>query len=95
MNALAMGWERTLLELKMYSREKEAVFFNFLFPILLLVMFSTIFGGQFSAADKAAALDVAAADVAVEAAATRSARCGSSAAARRARRHRARRRRAQ
>ena len=51
MNALAMGWERTLLELKMYSREKEAVFFNFLFPILLLVMFSTIFGGQFSAAD--------------------------------------------
>ena len=56
MNALAMGWERTLLELKMYSREKEAVFFNFLFPILLLVMFSTIFGGQFSAADKAAGI---------------------------------------
>jgi ABC-2 type transport system permease protein len=57
MNALAMGWERTLLELKMYSREKEAVFFNFLFPILLLVMFSTIFGGQFSAADKAAGMN--------------------------------------
>jgi ABC-2 type transport system permease protein len=53
MNALALGWERTLLELKMYSREKEAVFFNFLFPILLLVLFSTIFGGMFDAQDKA------------------------------------------
>ena len=57
MNTLAMGWESTLLELKMYSREKEAVFFNFLFPILLLVMFSTIFGGQFSAEDKAAGMN--------------------------------------
>jgi ABC-2 type transport system permease protein len=28
----------------MYSREKESVFFSFLFPILLLALFSTIFG---------------------------------------------------
>ncbi len=32
MNALALGLDRTILELKMYSREKESVFFSFLFP---------------------------------------------------------------
>jgi len=35
-NTVAIGWDRTVLELKMYFREKEAVFFSFLFPILLL-----------------------------------------------------------
>ena len=35
MSAIALGLDRTVLELKMYSREKEAVFFSFLFPILL------------------------------------------------------------
>jgi ABC-2 type transport system permease protein len=47
MSAIAIGVDRTALELKMYSREKEAVFFSFLFPILLLSLFSVIFGGQF------------------------------------------------
>ena len=47
MNALALGLDRTVLELKMYSREKEAVFFSFLFPILLLTLFSVIFSTQF------------------------------------------------
>ena len=51
MSALALGLDRTLLELKMYSREKEAVFFSFLFPILLLALFSVIFGSQFDGAD--------------------------------------------
>ena len=51
MNALALGLDRTVLELKMYSREKEAVFFSFLLPILLLALFSTIFGGQFEDGD--------------------------------------------
>ena len=46
MNALAIGGDRTLLELKMYFREKEAVFFSFAFPILMLSMFSVIFGGE-------------------------------------------------
>lgn len=46
MNALAIGWDRTLLELKMYSREKEAVFFGFLFPVVMLTLFSVIFGDQ-------------------------------------------------
>jgi ABC-2 type transport system permease protein len=50
MSAVALGLDRTLLELKMYSREKEAVFFSFLFPILLLALFSVIFAGQFEGA---------------------------------------------
>ncbi|GAA4399805.1 ABC transporter permease [Fodinibacter luteus] len=47
MTAVALGLDRTALELRMYSREKEAVFFSFLFPILLLALFSVIFSGQF------------------------------------------------
>jgi len=53
MNALAIGWDRTLLELKMYFREKEAVFFSFAFPILMLSMFAVIFGDQFGTGDAA------------------------------------------
>ncbi len=49
MNALALGVDRTVLELKMYSREKEAVFFSFLFPILMLGLFSVIFGDDMEA----------------------------------------------
>jgi ABC-2 type transport system permease protein len=47
MKALAIGGDRTVLELKMYFREKEAVFFSFVFPILMLGMFATIFGDSF------------------------------------------------
>ena len=43
MRAVTLGLDRTVLELKMYSREKEAVFFSFLMPILLLALFSVIF----------------------------------------------------
>jgi ABC-2 type transport system permease protein len=52
-NALALGWDRTVLELKMYFREKEAVFFSFAFPIVMLSMFSVIFGDSFSEGDAA------------------------------------------
>ena len=52
MNAAAIGWDRTVLELKMYFREKEAVFFSFVFPILMLTMFATIFGDQFGNEDQ-------------------------------------------
>ena len=55
MSALALGVDRTVLELKMYSREKEAVFFSFLFPILLLALFAVIFGGQFEGRRRATA----------------------------------------
>ncbi|KRE60448.1 ABC transporter permease [Nostocoides sp. Soil756] len=50
MNTLALGLDRTKIELTMYSREKEAVFFSFLFPILLLTLFSVIFSSQFEGA---------------------------------------------
>ncbi|KRE54620.1 ABC transporter permease [Phycicoccus sp. Soil748] len=53
MNAAAIGWDRTVLELKMYFREKEAVFFSFAFPILMLSMFAVIFGDSFSEGDAA------------------------------------------
>ncbi|WP_270886961.1 ABC transporter permease [Pedococcus sp. 5OH_020] len=46
MRALSIGWDRTVLELKMYFREREAVFFSFAFPIVMLSMFSVIFAGQ-------------------------------------------------
>ena len=52
MNAVAIGWDRTVLELKMYFREKEAVFFSFVFPILMLSMFSVIFGDSFGKEDQ-------------------------------------------
>lgn len=55
MNTLVIGWDRTVTELRMYFREKEAVFFNFLFPILMLALFSTIFGDQFEASGTTAA----------------------------------------
>ncbi|MGL5859669.1 MAG: ABC transporter permease, partial [Phycicoccus sp.] len=51
MNTLAIGLDRTVLELKMFSREKEAVFFSFLLPILLLALFSVIFEDTFAEAD--------------------------------------------
>ncbi|KGN34200.1 ABC transporter [Knoellia sinensis KCTC 19936] len=46
MNAVALGFDRTVLELKMYSREKEAVFFGFLFPVVMLTLFSVIFNDE-------------------------------------------------
>ena len=45
--AMTAGWVRTRVELLQYFREKESVFFSFTFPILMLVLFSTIFAGQF------------------------------------------------
>lgn len=50
MTALALGADRTVLELRMYFREKEAVFFSFLFPIMMLALFSVIFGDDFGSA---------------------------------------------
>lgn len=48
MHAVALGWDRTVLELKMYFREKTSVFFSFLFPIMMLALFATIFANQFT-----------------------------------------------
>jgi ABC-2 type transport system permease protein len=52
-NALVLGWDRTVIELKMYFREKEAVFFSFVFPIMMLSLFAVIFDHSFGKGDTA------------------------------------------
>lgn len=59
MSTAVLGWDRTVLELKQYFREKESVFFSFAFPVLLLVMFAVIFGDDFDAGAQAAGVDAA------------------------------------
>ena len=43
---LKIGVSRTGLEVKLFFREKEQVIFTFLFPIMMLVIFSAVFGGE-------------------------------------------------
>lgn len=47
-HTLILGWDRTLVELRMYLREKESVFFSFLFPILMLSLFAIVFEPNFT-----------------------------------------------
>ncbi|RCG30882.1 ABC transporter permease [Sphaerisporangium album] len=42
----ASGWGRAAVETKMFFREKDAVIFTFSFPIILLVIFGSIFQGE-------------------------------------------------
>ena len=54
----SLGLARTRLELKAFFREKDALIFSFLFPIIMLGIFSVAFGGEDSAiGDGAAAID--------------------------------------
>jgi ABC-2 type transport system permease protein len=48
-SALALGGYRTVLEVKTFFREKDALIFSFLFPIIMLGIFSVVFGGDESA----------------------------------------------
>ncbi|GAA3835851.1 ABC transporter permease [Sphaerisporangium flaviroseum] len=41
----ATGWSRGIAESKMFFREKDSVVFTFAFPIILLGIFGSIFGG--------------------------------------------------
>lgn len=59
MNSVALGWDRTLLELRQYFREKESVFFSFAFPVLMLSMFAVIFGEDFDAGAQATGVSAA------------------------------------
>ncbi|MGL4744537.1 MAG: ABC transporter permease [Dermatophilaceae bacterium] len=59
MTTLSLGLDRTRLEVTMYVREKEAVFFSFLLPILLLALFSMIFDSGFTATDQARGMTAA------------------------------------
>lgn len=46
MNALRMGVGRIGIELKQFFRDRESAVFNFLLPMILLVIFGSVFGGQ-------------------------------------------------
>ena len=43
---LRLSWERTRIELKQFFRQTDALFFSMLLPVLLVVIFSTVFGGE-------------------------------------------------
>jgi ABC-2 type transport system permease protein len=45
-SALRVGAARTLLEVKSFFREKDAVIFIFAFPLIMLAIFATVFGGD-------------------------------------------------
>ncbi|MCT9929089.1 ABC transporter permease [Planotetraspora sp. A-T 1434] len=45
-SALKVGLARAAIETKMFFREKDAVVFTFSFPIILLVLFGSIFSGS-------------------------------------------------
>ncbi len=46
MSALRMGVGRIGIELKQFFRDRESAVFNFLLPMILLVIFGSVFGGQ-------------------------------------------------
>lgn len=46
MNAIRMGVGRIGIELKQFFRDRESAVFNFLLPMILLVIFGSVFGGQ-------------------------------------------------
>jgi ABC-2 type transport system permease protein len=46
MSALALAWEQFRFERKVFWRNPSAAFFNFLLPLLLLVLVATAFAGE-------------------------------------------------
>jgi ABC-2 type transport system permease protein len=45
-SALRLGWARGIIETKMFFRERDSLIFTFAFPIILLVLFGSIFSGD-------------------------------------------------
>lgn len=43
---LSLGWARTGLELRQFFRERDSVVFLFLFPVILLFIFGSVFNGD-------------------------------------------------
>ncbi len=44
---LALGWRRISIEIKQFFRDRESAMFNFALPMLLLIIFGSVFGGQY------------------------------------------------
>ena len=59
MNTLRLAWDRTILELKMYARERDMVIFSFLFPVIMLAIFRVVFGSEIDAGEKAQGMNAA------------------------------------
>jgi ABC-2 type transport system permease protein len=45
-SALAIGRRRVTIELRQFFRDRNSAVFNFAFPMILLVIFGSVFGGQ-------------------------------------------------
>jgi ABC-2 type transport system permease protein len=45
-SAIGVGAARTTLEVKSFFREKDAIIFIFAFPLIMLAIFATVFGGD-------------------------------------------------
>jgi ABC-2 type transport system permease protein len=45
-SALSLGVARTVLELRQFTREKASMVFTFFFPIIMLVIFGSVFSGE-------------------------------------------------
>ncbi|MEV5408326.1 ABC transporter permease [Thermopolyspora sp. NPDC052614] len=43
---LKVGWSRAAIETKLFFRERDSLVFNFSFPVVLLVLFGSIFRGD-------------------------------------------------
>lgn len=50
-NALLLGWKRTLLEVRMFWRDPGALIFTLLFPLIMMGLFSTVFGDDATMGD--------------------------------------------
>lgn len=48
---LALGWRRTIVELKNEVRNRESLGFTILFPIMMLLLFASIFSGKVEGTD--------------------------------------------
>lgn len=43
-SALSLGWQRAGLEVRQFFRERDAIFFIFAYPVIMLAIFATVFG---------------------------------------------------
>ncbi|WP_299167037.1 ABC transporter permease [uncultured Arthrobacter sp.] len=50
-NTLALGWRRTLLEARMFSRDPSSLVFTLFFPLIMMGLFSSVFGNEPSMGD--------------------------------------------
>ena len=48
-STLAIGRRRIVIELRQFFRDRNSAVFNFAFPMVLLVIFGSVFGGQYIA----------------------------------------------